>query len=74
MFLNLRHLCFRNEWDALSTTAGALGQFFFGTNDFFQLRIFSVPIFFGGPIRWNVKVQVRCLSSTDLFVQRSKNK
>ena len=29
VFLYWRHLCFRNEWEALSSTAGALG-FFFG--------------------------------------------
>ena len=49
-------------------------NFFFGTNDFFSWGFFFLFLFFWRAIRWNVKVQVRCLSSTDLFVQRSKNK
>ena len=48
VFLYLRHLCFRNEWEALAATAGALGQLF-GERVFFQLRnLFPVPIFFVG--------------------------
>ena len=48
VFLHLRHLCFRNEWEALAATAGALGQFF-GERVFFQLRNFvSCSDFFCG--------------------------